>query len=51
MNRNDLCDLILQAKTLIDTLTKAWLNLEDKDIEQATEQQQLICDSCEEKED
>ena len=47
MTRDELRDLIIEAKTLIPKLEKAWKFLEDEEIVELTNIQQLPCDSCE----
>ena len=50
MTRDELRDLLVQAKKIIPKLEKAWKFLEDEQIIKLTETKQLPCDSCENKE-
>ncbi len=47
MTRDELRDLIIQAKEIIPKLEKAWRYLEEEQIISATEVKQLPCDTCE----
>ena len=47
MTRDELRDLIIQAKEIIPKLEKAWKFLEEEQIISATEVRQLPCDTCE----
>ena len=49
MTRNELRDLLVQAKEIIPKLEKAWKFLEDEQIIELTEVKHLPCDSCEDK--
>ena len=49
MTRDELRDLITNAKKLIPKLEKAWKYFENEEIINLTETKQLPCDSCEDR--
>lgn len=47
MNKDELRDLLIEAKVIMDKLRDAWHCLEDIEIVKATDIVQLPCDACE----
>ena len=47
MTKDELRDLLIEAKVLMAKLKDAWLHLEDAEIVKLTEIKELPCDACE----